>query len=385
MKKNKREAVIIFGAGKTGRGFIGHLCSASDKDIVFVDKDEELIARLKQKQTYQINMLNKEKVNIEINPRHYFSIDDPSWMDVFASAKICFTAVFGNNLEDLAGPIAKGIEYRIENGNDDPMNIITCENLSHSASVLRKHVVDRMHDPVSVQYLDAKVGFVESIILKTCLSDPDHPLNLIAQDFNDLPCDRDAFKGNIPEITGLKPMLDFQNQLIRKIYTYNCINALITYMGAARGYKYLFEASRDPEIYPIAVNAGLEASKALVAEFDFDPEEQEAWVRGALNKFSDAGIPDTIFRNGADPRRKLGREDRLIGPANLALKHHFIPHAIIRGILAALEYEDEAFSMKSAVALMGIEWILQQYCNLDPGEPLFQIIKQYYQQSRNVN
>lgn len=376
MGKNIRKTALIFGAGKIGRGFIGHLCSISDRDIVFVDKDKELIASLKQNKAYQINILKGQRETVEINPQNYFCIDDPSWMDIFASAEVCFTAVFGNNLEELAKFIAKGIEYRSGSGNNAEMNIITCENLSHAASILRNHVVNNMLQAKAEEYLEAKVGFVEGIILKTCLSDPENALNLVVQNLYDLPCDMDHFKGNIPDITGLKPLTNFQNQLIRKIYTYNCINAVMTYLGAERGYKYLFEAAEDPEIYQIAADAGQEASKALIAEFSFEIEEQKTWVQNALNKFADPGIPDPIFRNGADPIRKLGKEDRLIGPANLALKHNFIPNSIILGILAALKYEDAEVSMKSKISLHGIDWILQKFCSLNPSDQLFHLIKE---------
>ncbi|CAL1516820.1 hypothetical protein [Chitinophaga sp. MM2321] len=366
--------VIVFGAGKIGRGFIGHLCSKSNRDIVFVDKDEGLISALKKSKTYQIHILNAKKDIVEINPQHCYAINDPSWLDVFATAEVCFTAVFGNNLEDLAASIAKGIVHRMEQGNDGSMNIITCENLSHAAAVLKQHVANKMHNDASRQYLEAKVGFVEGIMLKTCLSDPDHPVNVMVQDFNELPCDLDGFKGKIPDITGLKPLPEFRNQLVRKIYTYNCINAVMTYMGAAKGYSYLSEAAADPEIYQMAATAGGEASKALLAEFGFDPAEQQAWVQSALDKFADPAIPDPILRNAADPVRKLRNDDRLIGPANLALKHHVVPRAIIAGVLAALQYEDEEISMKTTRALHGVGWMLQQYCNLDTNDLLFQMI-----------
>ena len=43
-----REApmALIFGAGKVGRGFLGHLLSRSDYQLCFVDRDAALVERL---------------------------------------------------------------------------------------------------------------------------------------------------------------------------------------------------------------------------------------------------------------------------------------------------------------------------------------------------
>ena len=40
--------IIVIGAGKTGRGFIGRLLQEADKEVVFVDKNEKLVKELKQ-------------------------------------------------------------------------------------------------------------------------------------------------------------------------------------------------------------------------------------------------------------------------------------------------------------------------------------------------
>jgi mannitol-1-phosphate 5-dehydrogenase len=375
MEENIKKTALIFGAGKTGRGFIGHLCSKSKREIVFVDNDKALITRLKHQRIYRINILKEQKETIEIEPKDYFDIEDLSWLNEFVSAEVCFTAVFGNNLGKLAVFLAKGIEYRAEKGIKAEMNIITCENLSDAALILKNHVINNILHAGAKEYLDTKVGFVEGIVLKTCLSDPECPLDILVQNLYDLPCDQDNFKGSIPDIYGLKPLTNFQNQLIRKIYTYNCINAVMTYLGAEKGCKYLYEATRYPRINKIAEQAGEEASKALIAEFGFEIEEQKTWVQNALNKFADPGIPDPITRNGADPVRKLGREDRLIGPANLALKHNIVPTAILQGILSALKYEDKDNSMPSEISSHGIDWVLQNYCGLNPPDQLFQLIK----------
>ncbi len=115
---------------------------------------------------------------------------------------------------------------------------------------------------------------------------------------------------------------------------------MITYLGAKKGYTELYEAANDAEILAAAHKAARETSDAQLAEYGFDPQEQQEWVNAAFAKFADRNIPDPIARNGADPARKLGKEDRLVGPALLALKHGIYPEGLLQGILACLVYED---------------------------------------------
>ena len=107
-----------------------------------------------------------------------------------------------------------------------------------------------------------------------------------------------------------------------------------------------------------------------LAEFGFDAAEQDRWVAAALAKFADPAIPDSITRNGRDPERKLGRDDRLIGPALLALRHGHEPAALIRAVLAALDFADpDTPSPRSRHG--SVSACLEAVCGLQPDEPLY--------------
>jgi mannitol-1-phosphate 5-dehydrogenase len=182
---------------------------------------------------------------------------------------------------------------------------------------------------------------------------------------------------------GLKPLKNFDNQLRRKIYTYNSINAVIAYLGAQKGYSQLYEAGNDEEILVTARKAANETSQAQVAEFDFNPREQEEWTHAALQKFSDKNIPDPIDRNGADPIRKLGRDDRLIGPALLAIKHSIHPEGLITGIIACINYRDPGTNQRVADLIdeKGVDHVLTEICGLSIEEELYMLLKQRIIQS----
>lgn len=371
-------AALIFGAGKTGRGFAAHLAFLGGYNIVLIDKNTQLVADLKQAGQYAIQVLDNEEKNCTIPLSGAYAVDDVSWHEDFVTTSLVFTSVFGNNLEDLANYLAVAFYKRYTENREQVLTIITCENLTNAAHFLKESVLKNL-GPEKEKWLSEYVGFSESIIFRTCLdaSADQSPLTIRAQNFFELPCDGDAIKEPL-HVYGLKPVKNFSNQLRRKIYTYNCINAVITYLGAKKGYAQLYDAGNDAEILETAWKAANETSLALIAQYGFDPKEQEEWTKAAFAKFRDRNIPDPIERNGADPVRKLSREDRLIGPALLAWKHHIYPEGLLEGIMACFEYIDPIKNMKVADVIQEKEpdFVLEEICGLSRDEELFMLIKE---------
>ena len=380
-----KKKIIIFGAGRTGRGFVAHLAHRAGFAIVLVDKDCELVGSLARTGCYRIHVLADNFPGITISPEAVYHVDDTRWHEEMPSASLLACSVFGNHLAELAVALAGGLAYRYRTLPGIPLDLITCENYTGAAELLKNKIIEQFDDPAR-KWLHEMIGFSESMILSTCLSDEDSgdPLAIRAQDFFEWPCDAEGFKRKIPRIPGLKPLSQFSNQLRRKIYTYNCINAVITYLGAQKGYTLLHKSAGDPGINRIARKAATEASGALIAEFGFDRKEQDEWVEAAFAKFTDPRIPDPIERNGADPVRKLGREDRLTGPALLALRHRIRPDGIIRGIVAGFDFYDSSkkLSVGNLINSRGLEPVLEQVCGLHPEEELYDMVRTAYEKQK---
>lgn len=56
--------LVLFGAGKIGRSFIGQLFSASDYEVVFIDINPVVIDQLNQRRSYQVVIKNNESDRI---------------------------------------------------------------------------------------------------------------------------------------------------------------------------------------------------------------------------------------------------------------------------------------------------------------------------------
>ena len=129
---------LIFGAGKTGRGFAAHLAFLGGYRIVLIDKNKQLVKQLKDSMQYHIQVLGDEEKTTTILLSGVYHIDDESWHDELVSTHLAFTAVFGNNLEALAKDLASAFKKRYKENPFQVLTVITCENITNAAAVLKE-------------------------------------------------------------------------------------------------------------------------------------------------------------------------------------------------------------------------------------------------------
>jgi mannitol-1-phosphate 5-dehydrogenase len=80
----------------------------------------------------------------------------------------------------------------------------------------------------------------------------------------------------------------------------------------------------------------------LQLEDGFTAEEMARWNENVLRQTDNPTLGDTVARHGADPRRKLKRADRLVGPLLLVRKHGLPAPHLTRAIAAALCFRNLA-------------------------------------------
>jgi mannitol-1-phosphate 5-dehydrogenase len=388
-----REAPIalIFGAGKVGRGFLGHLLSRSGYQLWFVDRDAALTTRLEAAGRYPLLLLESPPRALAVEGvRALHSGETEAVAQQFARASVVLTAVGGPHLPDVARQIARGVERRWGAAQETPLNILIGENYYRPAELLRQQVHQHLAAPVH-PYFGRWIGLVELQILRSCIEPTadlaaQDPLWVRISDEWRLPADADAFKGDPPRIEGLQPAPDFQGGLERKLYTYNAANAAIAYTGFLKGYALLADAANDPQILALARGVCAESGAALVRRHGFDPDEQRAFAEGCLAKYQDRAIVDPIERNARDPLRKLGRNDRLVGPACLCLEYGIAPEHLATAIAAALQYnppaDPAAQRLQQRLQTEGLPVVLQEVCGIDPDAELGAKVRARYPRVR---
>lgn len=376
--------VVQFGAGNIGRGFLGQLFYESGYEIVFVEVREQIINLLNQKKAYVLSIVGDKPYEIVIKDvRCVNARDVDSVTEEISTASFIATAVGANVLKLVAPLIARGFEGRIKSGNFLPLNVIICENLMNVRKIFKEMVLESLELSYH-KYVDEKLGFVEAVVSRMVpvipveLSSAD-PLLILAEAYKELPVDKLGFRGEIPEIVGMKPIDNFHAYEERKLFTHNAGHAIAAYLGYKKGYTYIYEAVRDEEIRTVVMGAIMdESGQALIKKHFFNPVDYETHVNDLINRFSNISLGDTVARVGKDPIRKLRPSDRFIGGARLALEYGIEPKNFVRGIRAVLAYDNpedkEAIQLQLLLKTKGLDVVLQEICGLDPGEKLFQLI-----------
>ena len=109
-------------------------------------------------------------------------------------------------------------------------------------------------------------------------------------------------------------------------------------------------------------------------------ENVESNVEDLLFRFQNRALKDTVARVGADPVRKLRRNDRIVGAALFAIEQGVDPAPIVKGIAAALRFDQPgdptAPEIQKALSQQGVDYVLGRYMGLEADEPLYGMIRE---------
>lgn len=391
MPQTDQPVAVQFGAGNIGRGFMGELFWQSGYRVVFVDVDTRLVEALATRGRYDVHHITNAG-DSPVTVTGVTAIDGRQLEAVagaVAGASLVCTAVGVRALGAVVPALAAGLARRLAAGKRDCLNIITCENLIGAGRLLRD-LVWRELEPLLTSLgmsadavrpvFDERFGFVEAVVSRMVPIVPDDvrrldPTWVACEPYWHLPVDARAIRGAVPTLTGMQPVPNILAHQTRKLASHNMSHALCAYLGYPAGYEFIWQAVADDSINRTVRAAMAETGKALVARFGFDPHEQQAYEEDLLERYANRALGDQVRRVAADPIRKLGPNDRLIGAARLCLEEGVEPAGVLRGIEAALAYDfpadPSAARLQELLRSQGRGAVLREICGLSPEEPLW--------------
>jgi len=376
--------LVQFGAGNIGRSFIGQLFSRGGYEVVFVDIDPKLVDLLNQHRKYRVMIKRSEGVDEELSVTNVRAVNGQNREAVaeeVADASLVATSVGKNALSGIMKPIAEGLLLRQDRRPGMPIDIVIAENMRHAAHYFQTALGALL--PENYPFAEL-TGLVETSIGKMVpIMTPEDlakdPLWVFAEEYNTLIVAESGFRGPLPELPGIMPVANIEAYVDRKLFLHNLGHAAAAYLGYAKfpDQTYIWETLEDPEVEMRVRAAMNEAAAALAAEYPgtFGPRALGEYTEDLLDRFRNRALGDTIYRVGRDLRRKLGRNDRLIGAMLLAGKHHLPCTMIAETAAAAMRFrksdergrmfpEDRSFAEEDFPR--GREYILKEVCGLDP-------------------
>ena len=354
MGVDRMRKIVVIGAGKTGRGFVGRLLSEAGKEIIFIDKNKALVDELNAKGSFQVSFFGNVRQPLTI--RNYKAY---TWENAdLANAELIFVAVCGQNLTDVGAALTKVLQ------SDRRYYIITCENASNPATTLQNAILGK------------QTAVSESTVF--CTTIENGGLDINSENYPYLQCNAELLQGYVPEVASVKPIANFADFLTRKLYTYNAASCVIAYVGALLGYTDYGEAANDPIILALLDKNYAATNAAMCKAFGYEEQEQREFAALSKAKFCDRTIVDTVARNAREPHRKLADGERIIGAAKLLMDCGMDASVLALTAAAALLYEDPGDKTWSAMkAENTAAQFLQTLCGLTEDHPLYQSIMDF--------
>ena len=321
---------MIFGAGKIGRSFIGQLFSLSGYKVTFIDVDHRLIDELNRRNKYSVVIKSEHEEILEITNVCGIRADDlQGVIQTLTNCSLVATCVGKNALPKILPLIAKGIENRFKVYPEYPLDIILAENVRDAYRLVKEGLTSALSKGFPV---DTYLGLIETSIGKMVPIMPmevenEDPLLVFAEPYNTLILDKCEFKNPIPQIIGLSPQENIKAWVDRKAFIHNLGHVAAAYFGFFRfpERRYLFEVLQDNEVHSFMREAMDQSADALVAEYPdvFNVKDLYMHIDDLTHRFRNKSLGDSLYRIGSDLKRKLSRDDRIVGAIKLARKHQF--------------------------------------------------------------
>ena len=333
--------MIQIGAGNIGRACIGRLFHQADYEIYFSDVNLELISMIHERKEYNVRMVGKDfDETIKIDNVDKIPEDSEEIKILANEIDIITTAVGVNILPKIAPFIVNIINIRYESQNNNPLNIMACENTTGASSKLKESVYNSLENNIK-EWIENEKKIVFPNVAIDCIVPTianEDPLTVTCENFADLIIDRTVFIGDLPHVEGLSLKENLNAYIERKLFTLNTGHAITAYLGAENNKETVFEAINDSEIKNIVYGAMEESGDVLIRRHGFSRFEHEVYIQKILSRFFNPYLKDSVFRVGREPMRKLSYNDRLIKPILGTLEYDLKHDNLLKGVAAAFKF-----------------------------------------------
>ncbi|KMJ57569.1 mannitol-1-phosphate 5-dehydrogenase [Bacillus sp. LL01] len=367
---------LHYGAGNIGRGFIGALLYQAGYATTFVDVNSEIVDLINDREEYRVVLADKTQQELVV--RHVSAInsmkESGKLEKAIVDADLITTAVGPSILPIIAKSLVSGLRKRVET-NKSPLNIIACENLIGGSSLLKQHVYENLA-PEEILLFDELFAFPDAAVDRIVPNQTNaDKLMVTVEPYYEWVVDESALVGDTPSIEGITFVRNLAPYIERKLFTVNTGHAAVAYLGYHKGYKTIDEALTNEEVRKVVESALKETGMVLVGKYGFDKKEHEAYIGKILSRFENSYITDDVTRVGRAPLRKLGGNDRLVGPAKHYLELFGHPPAnLIKAIAAAITYDvpsdDEAQTIQQLIHEKGIQQAITEITGLETDNPI---------------
>jgi len=379
-KQNNLKSIVIFGAGKIGRSFIGQVFSFGGYQVVFADIDQSLVNELNKRKGYNVIVKDEQEKIIPVsNVKAVHLTDEETLLNELDNVSIAAVSVGQKGLPGVVKILARSLERRQQSQPGSPLDLIIAENMRDSDIFIRKELKKLLPKDFplkkSIGLIETSIGKMVPIISDEQLTNDS--LAVYAEAYNTLILSKKNFLNPIPPIPQLAPKDNIKAWVDRKLFIHNFGHAALAYLSALKNpdYLYTWEALADKELHEEVYETMKESAVILqsVHPDEFTIGQLDVHIQDLLKRFANKSLGDTIYRVGCDLTRKLSPEDRIV-PLILIAGSKNLPHQrIIKALLAGILFpatDAQGHMIESDRRFIeqynhNAEKILQDHCKID--------------------
>jgi mannitol-1-phosphate 5-dehydrogenase len=365
---------VHFGAGNIGRGFVGLLLHEGGYELVFSDVAAPLVDAINHVDRYTVHEVGEGgRDTVVTGFRAINSAEHPDKViDEIAGANVVTTAVGPTILKFVAPHIVAGLALR--DPSSPPLQIMACENAINATDLLQDEIVALAGDAWDA--LAGRAVFANTAVDRIVPGQPEGGgVDVTVEPFYEWAIERPPFGDDPPHIPGAHFVGDLGPYIERKLFTVNTGHAATAYFGAAAGVETISGALSDESIAARVAAALEETSALLVAKHGLDPADMATYRETILQRFRNPALPDTVWRVGRQPLRKLSRHERFVGPAAEAAERGLPTDALVAAMGAALAFDDpedaQSVDLQRILREQDAASVTSSVTGLEPGHPLF--------------
>ncbi len=354
MIRNKNNNILIIGAGAIGRGYIAPLFQSLGYKISFMDKNENLIHKLKRNRYIAAFTQNNEYIFQDVNINSVFHISDSFDINNFQLIFICVGLREYLSLSEIIKKF-KGTCFVLEN---DELSSKHLRDLTG-----KKNIFFGIPDVIS------------SNTAPKHLLDID-PLTTVSET-GVLVLEKNKFI--FPKKILVPNKKKFNEHWICKLFIHNAPHAIVAYLGWAYGYQFIHQAMKDKYIFKIVKNSLIEITNAIIKQRLSTKKFANYYMDKELKRFINPMLFDPVSRVARDPIRKLAPDNRLILSLRMLVGLK-LPHKYTAmGIKAAFFYcdnkDDNSLYLNNLIKMNGIDKTMREISGIEKFDPIKDIIK----------
>ncbi len=371
---------VHFGAGNIGRGFIGEILFENGFEIAFVDVNDTIIDALNARGSYEIEIAEEGQRHIAVSGvRGINNAKNPeAVVAAIAEADLVTTAIGPNILPFIAGLVAQGIEARQAAGNQEPLDILACENMIGGSQFLYEEVKKHLSEAglaFSTEYVGFPNAAVDRIVPAQSHEDP---LFVVVEPFNEWVVETCGMKNTSLVLEKVHYEAELEPFIERKLFSVNSGHATSAYTGAYYGAKTILEALQNITVKDKVEGVLAEIRSLLIAKWGFDEQALVDYHKVIISRFENPFIVDDVARVARTPIRKLGFDERFIRPIRELKELGLSYHHLLQTVAYVFAYRDEAdeqsCQLQSLLSTQALAEVVKEVTGLADQELIAEIV-----------